>query len=219
MRLAPLARTSLTLAAICAFGAAEAGAQKSKFEDSWFWGVKGGGVAFNTRRVQDAAAPGAGAEWLITRTHAALNLSFMQYFFETQAAIDDPTNPTVTRTVDLKNMRNLGASLLVFPKSYGTIRPYAGLGWNFNLIQQAYASGGFASAAQRDSVQARVQQARTGVIPVFTAGAQGQYRRVSLFVQGGVSPGRKTFVFDTGSWYTFEGGIRYNVGTASERPN
>ena len=219
MRFGPLARTTLTIAALGAIGAAEAGAQPRTFEDSWFWGVKGGGTMFRTRRVMDAVAPGVGAEWLITRKRGALNISATQYFFDSRGAITDPTNPGVSRTVDLHNMRTLGASAFGFPKNFHGIRPYAGIGFNFHLIQTATPQGSFASAAQRDSVSAATQRARTGVLPVLTLGTQIDAGRAALFVQGGVSPGRRNFIFDNGSSYTFEGGIRYNLTGARDRPH
>lgn len=217
MRLAPLARTTLTIAALGALGAADVGAQRRTFEDSWFWGVKGGGTLFRTRRVVDVVAPGVGAEWLITRTHGALNVSATQYFFDSFGAISDPTNPGVSRTIALHNMRTVGASLFGFPKNFDGLRPYVGIGFNFHLIQHAEPTGTFASAQQRDSVLAATQRARTGTLPVLTLGVQGDRGRASVFFQGGVSPGRRNFVFDNGSSYTFEGGIRYNLTGARER--
>ncbi len=217
MRFAPLARTTLTLVALGALGAADAGAQQRTFQDSWFWGVKGGGTLFRTRRMMDVVAPGGGAEWLITRTRGALNVSAMQYFFDSYGAITDPTNPAVTRTVALHNMRTVGMSAYGFPKNFHGIRPYAGIGFNFHLIQTATPQGSFASAAQRDSVAAATQRARTGVLPVLTLGTQIDAGRAALFFQGGVSPGRRNFIFDNGSSYTFEGGIRYNLTGARDQ--
>lgn len=219
MRLSPLLRTSLTLAALGALSAADAGAQKRTFQDSWFWGVKGSGMLYSTRRVSNSVAPGVGAEWLITRTRAALNITASQYFFSDLSSIDDPTNPAVGRTIQIENMRNVGASILAFPRSFGFLRPYAGVGLNFNLISNTTAQGAFASPAQRDSIRSQLQAARTGVIPLLTAGGMTQLRGLNLFVQGGFSPAKTTFLFNTDNTYFFEAGLRYNVGSAIDRPN
>ena len=219
MRLAPLLRTSLTLAALGAVSAADAGAQKRTFQDSWFWGAKAGGMMFSTRRVDNAVAPSVGAEWLITRTRAALNITASQYFFSTNTAIEDPSNPAVGRTVAIENMRNVGASVLVFPRTFGFLRPYGGAGLNFNLISGVQAQGAFADTVARNQVRSQLQQQRTGVIPLLTAGAMTQLRGVNFFVQGGFSPAKTSFLFNTDNTYFFEGGIRYNVGSAIERPN
>jgi hypothetical protein len=218
MRIAALLRSSLTFAAVCAVSASEAGAQKRTFQDSWFWGAKASGMMYSTRRTENAVAPGVGAEWLITRTHAALNLAVNQYFFDDFSAIDDPSNPAVGRTVKIQNMRNLGAQLWVFPRTFGYLRPYAGGGLNFNLISTATATGAFASQSQLDTVRTRLQEARTGVVPVFTAGAQSQFRGLNFFAQGSFSPAKTTFLFNRNNTYFFEGGIRYNVGSAIDRP-
>jgi hypothetical protein len=219
MRVTRLFRTSLALAALGAVSAADAGAQKRTFEDSWFWGVKGGGMMYSSRRVNNAVAPGVGAEWLITRTRAALNVSASQYFFDDLSAIDDPSNPAVGRTVSMENMRSIGASILVFPKTFGAIRPYGGLGINFALISEVTAQGAFTSAQQRDTVRATLQEARTGTLPLLTLGAMTSMRGINFFAQGGFSPSKQTFLFNRNSTYFFEGGVRYNIGSAIERPN
>lgn len=219
MRFPSLLRTSLTLAAFGVVGAAEAGAQKRTFQDSWFWGVKGGGMLYSTRRVNNSVAPSVGAEWLITRTRAALNISASQYFFDDASAIDDDANPVTGRTVTLENMRNVSASVFVFPRTFGFLRPYGGAGLNFNLISRVNAQGTFTSVDQRDSVRSRLQESRTGVIPLLTAGAMTQFRGVNFFLQGGFSPAKTTFLFNTDNTYFFEAGIRYNAGSAIERPN
>jgi len=218
MRFATLLRTSLTVAAFGALAATDAGAQKRNFEESWFWGLDGGGTAFSTSKMQDVVAPGFGFHTLITREHAALHVGFMQYYFDSFAALNDEASGT-TRTVGIKNMRTLGASVYVFPRAYGSLRPYGGLGMNFNLIQQTAVAGAFTTPQQRDSVNFMVEQNRTAVVPEFTLGIQSRFiGGLHLFVEGGVMPGRPTSFFDNGANYTFQGGIRYNIGAAREEP-
>src|SRR5678815_3709222 len=54
-------------------------AQRTRdFEDSWFWGVKGGAATYSAVYGDGDAAATYGAEWLITRTHGALYVSFDQ---------------------------------------------------------------------------------------------------------------------------------------------
>ena len=61
MRVPLLLRTSFTLVALAAVSAADVGAQKRTFQDSWFWGAKGGGMMYSTRRTSYAVAPCVGA--------------------------------------------------------------------------------------------------------------------------------------------------------------
>ena len=49
------------------------------FEDSWFWGVKGGVSTFSPTYGDSETAPTFGAEWLITRTHGALYIAGNEY--------------------------------------------------------------------------------------------------------------------------------------------
>ena len=61
------------------------------FEDSWFWGVKGGMTSFSTGTNGSArvSAPTVGGEWLITRTRVAMYLSVEQTFFDKTVGVFD----------------------------------------------------------------------------------------------------------------------------------
>ena len=63
------------------------------FDDSWFWGVKGGSTMFTTGEAgtSKVSAPTVGFEWLITRSRVALNVSVEQAFFDNTASVFDAT--------------------------------------------------------------------------------------------------------------------------------
>src|SRR5947199_9771511 len=81
----------------------------SSFKDAWFWGVKSGGMDYNSATTTHRQAPMGGVEWLITRTHGGLYVSYSEAFFTDQAAILTNTDPSATlpRLINLKNMTGL----------------------------------------------------------------------------------------------------------------
>lgn len=189
------------------------------FVDSWFWGVKGGATMF---KVADGAgqktAPSVGAEWLITRTRIALNLSVEQSFFNDRTGVYDPTSAGSFRPVDISDWRRYQASIFFFPVAYNQLRPYAGVGVAINVIQNASPQGQFTSQDAQNSVFQQVSDYSSRASAVLTGGAQYTIGRAALFGQVNAMPTRSRFLV-SGSAYTvmFEGGVRYNIGSAIEK--
>ncbi|MBV6521291.1 MAG: hypothetical protein MNPFHGCM_01425 [Gemmatimonadaceae bacterium] len=188
------------------------------FDNSWFWGIKGGASMFT---VADGAAqktaPSVGGEWLITRSRIALNISVDQSFFDGTAGVYDPTVNGSFRPVDISDWRRYQASIYFFPGAVNTLRPYAGLGLAINVIQNASPEGQFTSEDSQNSVFQQVSAYSSRASAVFTGGAQYAVGRAALFGQVNAMPTRNRFLI-SGSGYTFvlEGGVRYNVGSAIE---
>lgn len=189
------------------------------FNDSWFWGVKGGATMFTVANgAAQKTAPSVGAEWLITRTRIALNISIEQSFFDDQAGVYDPTVSGSFRPVDISDWRRYQASVFFFPGAVSNLRPYAGMGLAINVIQNAAPEGQFTSQDAQDNVFQQVSDFSSRASAVFTGGAQYAVGRASLFGQVNAMPTRSHFLI-SGSGYTFmfEGGIRYNIGSAIEK--
>ena len=194
------------------------------FNDSWFWGVKGGVMTFWTTRVEHQPAPLVGVDWLITRRQAALLVSLEQAFFEEQSSVFDPSAANQDRTVDMNDARRLNFTLLAMPtsiagKRFTGIRPYAGLGFSFLLVTDATGEGVVVGTPQSDTVAARIEDVRTSTSPHLLLGAQTQFGRLALFGQGSVMFAQKRSLFNNGATYVLEGGVRYNFGSRIERPD
>ena len=205
-----------------------AGAQATKsaekpgrgFEDSWYWGVKGGNTMFTSGEsgATKINAATVGAEWLITRTRAALYISIEQAFFDTKASVFDPTSASSVRPVSISDLRRYNAGLFVFPLGHGSVRPYAGVGLAINVIQNAQPEGTYTSAEAQDAVFTAVDQMSSRTSTVYTLGIQAQVARAALFVQGSTMPTRNRFLIN-GAANTFmvEGGVRFNLLSAIEK--
>ena len=199
---------------------AAATAQDSRpFDNSWFWGVKGGALTFWTNRVQHAPAPLVGIDWLITRHRGGLLLSAEQGFFDEKSSIFDPSAAGQQRDVNISDVRRFNFTLLGFPSPHGALRPYAGAGFSMNVIERAEAVGVTAGTAQADTVASRIEDVRTSFVPHLMLGLQTNVRRFAIFGQTSVMFGEKRSLFNNNHTYILEGGIRSNFGTSIDRDN
>jgi len=178
-----LAAAAALIAAMPRIGTAQLG---STFTNAWFWGAKMGAMDYNSLTSTHRQAPLAGVEWLITRTHGGLYVSYSEAFFTDVALLNtnlDATD-TIPHIVNLKNLRRLDLAAMVFPGSNTYLQPYAGI-W-FSLKQISSATPGdsaYASADVYNAVQSYITELRTGVSPYFIAGAQLRLIGFSIFIQ------------------------------------
>jgi hypothetical protein len=193
--------------------------QPRPFTDAWFWGVKTGATAFWTTAMRNAASPLVGAEWLITRSRGALYVSVDQSFIDSKSAIPhlvvDTNGDTVVQgnaMVNIRGLRRVSAAALAFPKSYGAVRPYGGVGLALNMIQHAETEN-----APNEFDRQIIDDQSSRVAAFFMGGAQAQVGPVSLFGQATYMPAKTRFLLNGKPTYFFETGVRYNIGSALER--
>ena len=202
------------IALVPALGSAQG---RRPFEDSWFWGAKGG-VAMFTSASEEVTAPMVGGEWLITRQKAALYVSIEQAFFDTEALVFDASSAGAARDVLISDLRRYHVGLFAFPKRYGALRPYGGIGIAINVIQDANPQGTFTSPENMDTVMTRVDDQTSRTSLVFTGGLQASFDFVSLFVQASTMPTRHRFLINGApNTMMLEAGIRYNLVGAIEK--
>jgi hypothetical protein len=211
-----LAAAVALVAAIPRIGTAQLG---SSFKDAWFWGAKAGAMDFNSATTTHRQAPLGGIEWLITRSHGGLYVSYSEAFFTDQAAIltNADATDTLPHVINLKNMRRLDMAAMIFPGNNLYIHPYAGIGFSIKQISSATpADMNFATIDQYNAEQAYITELRTGASPYFILGSQIRLIGFSVFFQGTASPAQKNmFLFNGKAFHlTYEAGIRYNVGRA-----
>lgn len=199
-------------------------AQKGRgFDDSWFWGLKGGVFSVVDSGQKYVVAPTVGLEWLITRTHGGLYISGSQTFFSQHSfVLRDPVSPdSGNRPVSINNMRKLDIALMGFPGEHLLFHPYAGLGFSVAEVGSAQAEPPFFNGDQQTFADSTVDSRRVGFTPFLIVGGQWRKRVGSVFVQGTISPAQKSFVIYNGRPFNFglEAGFRYNFGSAIDRSN
>jgi hypothetical protein len=215
---------ALAVAALVALDVSAASAQSTRhFKDSWFWGVKGGGMFYQVMSDPDGSlSPLAGVDWLITRTKGGMYVSFDHLFFvDKPVLVNDSISPldTVPRTVILSGMRRFTIAGMFFPLQSYRFHPYFGLGATLNHIAKAEPVGTFRNSTQQNVVFGTVQTLRSTATPIVIVGAQLKLLYFSAFGQATASPAHAQFFLFTGNnWRTsFEGGLRYNIGSSIDR--
>jgi hypothetical protein len=194
----------------------------SQFTDSWFWGVKLGGLAMADSGSVYRQSPVAGIDWMITRTHGGLYVSGAESFFSRRALTLRDSSAGLDsgfRQINLKNMRKLDIAAMGFPGEYLKFHPYVGIGFSFSEIVDAQAQGPFSSTDQSDFANRVILGERASFTPLFMVGAQYALKKLSVFGQATLSPSQQNFILYNGRPYNFgyEFGLRYNVGTSIDR--
>ena len=215
-----LAAAMLLVGVLPQVGAAQLG---RSFKDAWFWGVKTGVMDYNKALLSSGSiqthqpAPIIGGEWLITRSHGGLYVSYSQAFLTDQARIQtDAGDSASIRDVGLKNMRRLDVAAMAFPGNNSFIHPYGGIGFSLKQINHAE----IINPTGDDSMaEAFITELRTGASPYFVGGSQFRLPMFSFFVQATASPAQKNmFLYNGKSFHvTLETGIRYNFGSSIDK--
>jgi hypothetical protein len=211
-------RTFRLLALSCAVAALPAAAsaqQGRQFQDSWFWGAKAGIASFSTSMVSNKTAPVVGAEWLITKDRFGLYIAGDETFFDEFTGIPDLLGGEYQ--IAIKNLRRFTAAGLFFPKAFGSVRPYGGIGLSVNWIGDAVATQNFQSSAEAIFVESTVAEERDRASFVMLAGIQGQLGRLAPFAQVTLQPSHTGFLINERPIYFLEGGIRINSGPRREQ--
>jgi hypothetical protein len=203
------------VAAMVVSAAAQAQAIRD-FDNSWFWGAKAGINTFGAAGHGNGTAPNIGIDWLITRSKGGLYVSGDQAIFNHDADIADPGSTTGTRTVRVDDMRRLSFAALAFPKHFGGITPYAGVGYMIAVLGDARIRLDSLNAFPSNSFIDKVETARSRSAVLGMLGVQIQTRRAAVFAQETILPANSQFLLNSVLSF-FEFGVRYNFGSSIDR--
>ena len=210
-------RTFRWMLACAALVPAVASAQADRdFRNSWFWGAKAGVSSFSTMTTKNKIAPLVGGEWLITRSKFGLYLAYDHSIYDATAGIADMSGNAFM--IDIRNLRRITAAGLMFPKAYGFIRPYAGLGASLNFISRASSVDRFSNPGDQQIIDDEIAERRDRASFLLMGGVQTQYKRVAPFGQVTMQPSQQRFLLGERPLFIFEGGVRINLGSSIERP-
>jgi hypothetical protein len=210
MRIGLLAVVPLSL---CVAASTAHAQQEQLFQNSWFWGLHAGSTAIGTPARSSSQAGTIGADWMITRTDGGLYVSYDQASFTRMGAIADASESSGMRPVSLHDMRTISIGGLAFPWHSGRFRPYAGLGYQLNLIGSATAQPDSANTPAPASLNQTIDNARSRSSIFAMLGGQWQVRRTAIFAQASFVPSSSEFLV-TKPIATIVAGIRYNFGSS-----
>lgn len=195
---------------------ASANAQHRNFDDSWFWGFKTGINTFSVPGHGNTSTVDLGIDWMITRTKGGLYVSANQSIFERDLEFVDPASSTGQRTVRVNDMRRLSVAGVAFPKHFGGITPYVGLGYTLAILGDARISVDSTNTFPDNSFLDAVESARSRSAVLGMAGVQIQTRRAAIFAQETMLPSNNRFLFSSVLSF-FEFGVRYNFGSSIDQ--
>ncbi len=193
-----------------------ASAQMRNFDNSWFWGFKSGINTFSVPGHGNTSTVDLGIDWLITRTRGGLYVSANQSIFERDLEFLDPTSLTGQRTIRVNDMRRISLAGVAFPKHFGAITPYAGLGFTIAILGDARVFVDSANTFPNNSFLDEVDKERSRSAVMGLAGVQIQTKRAAIFAQETMLPSNTSFLFRSVLSF-FEFGVRYNFGSSIDQ--
>jgi hypothetical protein len=186
------------------------------FDNSWFWGFKSGINTFSVPGHGNTSTVDLGVDWLITRTKGGLYVSGNQSIFQRDLVVFDGASTSGTRTVRVNDLRRISFAAVVFPKHFGGITPYGGLGYTLAVLGDARVFVDSASNFPSNAFLDQVENARSRSAVMALAGLQIQLSRVAIFGQETILPSNPSFLFPSVLNF-FEFGVRLNFGSSIDR--
>ncbi len=189
--------------------------QKRNFDNSWFWGFKSGITTFGMPGRGNTSTVDMGIDWLITRTKGGLYVSGNQSIFERDINVFD-VGAATNRMVRVNDLRRITLAGVAFPKHFGGITPYAGIGYTIAVLGDARVFVDSASTFPSNAFLDEVDKSRSRSAAVGMAGIQIQTMRFALFAQETLVPSNPSFLFPSVLSF-FEFGLRWNFGSSIDR--
>jgi hypothetical protein len=186
------------------------------FDNSWFWGVKSGVNTFSVPGHGNTSTVDLGIDWLITRTKGGLYVSGNQSIFERDLEFGDPTSNTGSRTVRVNDMRRITFAAVAFPKHFGGITPYGGIGYMIAVLGDARVFVDSANTFPNNSFLDEMDRERSRGAVIGLAGLQIRTKRAAIFAQETLVPSNRDFLFRSVLSF-FEFGVRWNFGSSIDR--
>jgi len=196
---------------------ASANAQEMRnFDNSWFWGFKSGVNTFSAPGHGNTSTVDLGIDWLITRTKGGLYVSGNQSIFERKVEVFDPTARRNERTVLVNDMRRISFAAVAFPRHFGGITPYGGIGYTITILGDTRIVVDSADTFPNNAFFDKVETARSRGAVFGMGGVQIQTKRAAIFAQETMLPSNSSFLFSSVLSF-FEFGVRYNFGSSIDR--
>jgi len=187
------------------------------WQHQWYWGGQGGVLIYKTNRQPYTYDPMIGGHWLITGKRTALYAAFEQAFFVSPVLADVAIpNTDLVGTFSFSNVRRIMGGVLAFP-TQKQIEPVTGGGFALMQILTPELQSCSGCVTKADTVAALDAADATASKAFFwwMGGIDIKQGRLSLFGHYIITSAAKGF-FLQGPTHTFQGGLRYSLGTAKE---
>jgi outer membrane protein with beta-barrel domain len=191
--------------------------RSSDWQHKWYWGGEAGLMMFRTNFDNYAFEPTFGGHWLITGKRTALYASFEQSLFISprHVTIVEPSGTVSPGNVSFNNLRRIMVGVLAFPAQL-RVEPFGGGG--FAIMQalnvQASCSPG-CTGADLAQLQEQADNAATKAFFWWMGGVDIKQGRLALYGHYILTSAAANFLIQ-GTTHTFQGGVRYSLGSAKE---
>jgi hypothetical protein len=191
-------------------------AQGLGWPHQWFWGAQAGIMVFKTDFDGISAEPTFGGHWLITGKKTAMYVGYEQSFFlsDRHATIVEPNGTIEPGNIAFNGLRRIMMGILAFPVQKA-LEPYAGAGFAIVEILNPTATCTNCTLADYTLTQNAAENAGTKAFFWLMGGMEVRQGRLALYGQYVLTSSERGFVF-SGVTHTFQGGIRYSLGSARE---
>lgn len=186
------------------------------FDNSWFWGFKSGVNTFSVPGHGNTSTVDLGIDWLITRTRGGLYVSGNQSIFEKDLEFMDPTSSSGQRTVRVNDMRRITFAAVAFPKHFGGITPYGGIGYMLAVLGDARVFVDSVNTFPTNAFLDEIERERSRSAVIGLAGLQIRTKRAAIFAQETLIPSSDSFLFRSVMSF-LEFGVRWNFGSSIDR--
>lgn len=186
------------------------------FDNSWFWGFKSGINTFSAPGNGNTSTVDFGIDWLITRKRGGLYVSGNNSIFERDIEVSDPASTTGQRTVRVNDLRRITFAGVAFPKHFGGITPYGGVGYTIAVLGDARVFVDSVNPFPTNAFLDEVERRRSRGAVLGMAGLQIRTKRAAIFAQETIIPSNSSFLFSSVLSF-FEFGVRWNFGSSVDR--
>jgi hypothetical protein len=211
-----LRAVAVALVATMVASASASGQGMRNFDNSWFWGFKTGVNTFSAPGHGNTSTADFGIDWMITRVKGGLYVSGNQSIFQRDVELSDQASNTGQRTVRVNDMRRLTFAAVAFPKHFGGITPYGGLGYMLAVLGDARVGIDSVNTFPNNAFFDKVDERRSRGAVLGMLGVQIQTKRAAIFAQETMLPSNATFLFPSVLSF-FEFGVRYNFGSSIDQ--
>jgi hypothetical protein len=189
----------------------------SDWQHKWYWGAEAGIFIFKTNFDNYAFEPTFGGHWLITGKKTALYVGYEESFFITPRHVTmvEPGGAVSPGNVSFNNLRRIMVGVLAFP-AQTRIEPFAGGG--FAIMEALSVNAGCpdcTSVAQLAQLADQANAAATKAFFWWMGGIDIKQGRLALYGHYVITSAAAGFLIQ-GTTHTFQGGIRYSLGTSKE---
>jgi hypothetical protein len=118
--------------------------------------------------------------------------------------------------VRVNDLRRITFAALAFPKHFGGITPYGGIGYTIAVLGDARVFVDSANTFPTNAFLDDVERRRSRGAVLGMAGLQIRTKRAAIFAQETLLPSNSSFLFSSVLSF-FEFGVRYNFGSSVDR--